>query len=420
MSQYPFLASRIFGTPLLIHPDKLQIILNAIGPRIGIDVPAIDARMVENDERRSAGYRIEEGVGIIPIYGTLVSRGSWMDAMSGVTGYNNIAKAVRTAEEDDAVKSILYDIDSPGGEADLVDSLANLIFESRNKKPSTAIANESAFSAAMWLASAAGTVVAPRTATVGSIGVVMTHMSIADAAEKAGIVVTHIHAGARKVDFSPYQHLQPEAVDTAQALVNNLYEIFTGEVARNRGMDQDAVKATEAGIFSANDALKIGLIDRIASYDETLAAMQASANQQSPPMRSIKMSDENAMQAAVTAERQRSTAITQAAQAAGCPDMAATLINEGVTIEQAQAKISQAGEIIAACKMAGCPDSARSFVKAGLSIQDVRSNLFDVMAARDAATHTDGGIQAGQDHGVTIQAGWDRAIKKVCGSLRAN
>lgn len=282
MKQYPFIASRIFGTPLLIHPGKLEIILQALGPRFGLDLPAPQSAEYDNAERRRAGYRVDRGVAIIPVHGTLVGRADSLDALSGITGYNRISRALDMALSDDDVREILVDYDTPGGEAALLDALAERMFAARQQKRITAMVNELAASAGYWLASSANQVVMTRAATAGSIGVVMTHMSVAGMAEKMGVVITHIHAGAHKVDFSPYQSLSDDAKGDAQARVNELYDLFTGTVARNRGISQATVKSTEARMFSADVARELGLVDDIDSFDATLARLQQAARPSIP------------------------------------------------------------------------------------------------------------------------------------------
>ena len=356
--QYPFIASRIFGTPLLIHPGKLEIILQALGPRFGINIKS-GPKMEEydNSQRRAAGYRVENGVAIIPIHGTLVGRADFLDAMSGVTGYTTLQKTIAMAESDDKVQHILYDLDTPGGEATLLDGLAEHMYQSRALKPSTALVNEYAASAGYWLASAASEIVMTRAAMVGSIGVVMTHMSVEGAAKKAGIKITHIHAGAHKVDFSPYKDLGQDGLEDAQAVVNELYDLFTATVARNRGIEQAAVKNTEARMFMADAALELGLVDRIDSAEQTLADLQAALRPSNITLKSeVKMSEqttssidlthpevvgaiETATAAAVSAERDRVLGILGCEAAEGRLEMAIALAEQPAMSIEAATKV---------------------------------------------------------------------------------
>jgi ClpP class serine protease len=112
-----YLASRLFGTPLLIHRPKLDVILSVVGQRIGMaDVPAIP-RMDMAAFQRPSSTAAPEGIAVIPIHGSLVKRSLGMEAASGLTSYGEIAAMLDAALADPQVSGILLDIDSPGGEA---------------------------------------------------------------------------------------------------------------------------------------------------------------------------------------------------------------------------------------------------------------------------------------------------------------
>ena len=135
-----------------------------------------------------------------------------------------------------------------------------------------AFVNEHAYSAAFSIASVADKVVVTRTGGVGSVGVVTSHVNASGAMDRLGYKITFIHAGKHKVDGNPYESL-PEAVkNRMQARIDGLYDIFVSTVARNLGLDDQAVRATEALTYSAEDAVELGFAHEIAPFDEALAA----------------------------------------------------------------------------------------------------------------------------------------------------
>ena len=172
---------------------------------------------------------------------------------------------------DDDVGQIVLNIDSPGGEVAGVFDLADMIYQARGKKPITAIANESALSAAYLIAAAADHVYLTRTASVGSIGVMALHVDQSEAEKNAGLNVTAIYAGEHKNDFSPHGPLSEIAIKLAQAKVNATYDLFVSTVARNRGIPENAVRKTEAAIYTGEEAVSIGLADRIQSFNNLIA-----------------------------------------------------------------------------------------------------------------------------------------------------
>lgn len=265
--QLVHLASRLYGTPLLIARSKLDVILSVLGPRIGL--PEIDTavRLPTPKAGTSVG---QPGIAIIPVHGTLVRRAIGLEAASGLTSYGEIAARIDTALADPQVSGILLDLDSPGGEAGGVFELAARIRAANDIKPVWAHANDSAYSAAYAIAAAASRLTLSQTAGVGSIGVIALHVdqSIKDA--KDGIAFTAIYAGHHKNDFSPHAPLSPQAASTLQTEVDRLYGIFVSQVAQMRGLDSDAVRATEAGLLFGEAAVTAGLADAVISLDQVL------------------------------------------------------------------------------------------------------------------------------------------------------
>ncbi len=159
MKLLPHIASRVLGTPLLVGQAKLEAILSALGPRIGIETQPFG---LPAEPRRRRAYPVTpEGVALIPVLGTLVRRAGPIEAASGLTSYGELETEILDAATDPAVRAILLDVDSPGGEAAGVFDLADLVFVARSLKPVWAVANEEAFSGAYAIASAAERMLVP-------------------------------------------------------------------------------------------------------------------------------------------------------------------------------------------------------------------------------------------------------------------
>lgn len=268
------IAELVFNQPLMITESKLNAILHILGPRMNLNItnmPQQEAVMLSDDQRRRAGYSVQDGVATIGIYGPLMHRVLASEFPSGgPTTYNDIRTSFDTALADDGVVEIKLDIDSCGGMVAGVFDLAEHVYQSRGVKQITAVVNEQAYSAAYLLASAADKVIVPRTGGVGSIGVILTHVDLSRAEDTAGITVTHIMAGARKADGTPHQPLSTEALGVFQGNVNTTYKLFTETVARYRNMDVQAVCDTEAGFFIGKKAVDIGLADEVQAADTEL------------------------------------------------------------------------------------------------------------------------------------------------------
>lgn len=276
MSLLPHLASRIFNVPLLIHPAKLDAILHGLGPRFGLpDHPEPEAYLTPSAKREPGGYRVVNGVAVIDIFGVLAHRTRIEADSSWIQGYNDIGRQLEASLNDSSAKAILLQIDSPGGEVAGAFQLAEQIRAARDRKPIHAVASDLAASAAYLIASAATTIAAPPTAMVGSIGVVMRHVDLSGALAKEGVTVTHIYAGARKIDGNPYQSLPDSVRGRFQAEVDHVYGLFVAAVAAHRKLDETAVRNTEAGLLRADEAHALGLIDSIENPDQLLARLAA-------------------------------------------------------------------------------------------------------------------------------------------------
>ena len=278
-------ATRIFNTPLVIHPDKAEVILTALAPRLHLkSMTRLDGSTFafddddyftppeqdpEEERVRKDGYDLQNGLAIIPVEGTLVHKLGSMRPYSGMTGYDGIKASLFNALDDDEVRGVLFDIDSPGGEVSGCFDLADTIYGVRGVKPMRAVCDEMACSAAYAIASAADRVTLPRTAYAGSIGVIFLHIDLSKALAKDGISVTMLKYGAAKFEGNEFEPLRAETIERFQREIDRAGEMFVALVARNRSLDPKAVRATEGASFAGDDVVDLGLADAVESADET-------------------------------------------------------------------------------------------------------------------------------------------------------
>jgi signal peptide peptidase SppA len=284
----PHVASRVFGSPLLIQPRKLDVILRVLGPRIGLSGKAILPDDDEDDATDRNPYTITpDGIAVISVAGSLVRKSSFMDAYSGLTSYAAIETEFLDAVTNPSVKGILLDIDSPGGECAGCMDLSDEIYKQRGSKPIYAIANESMFSAAYALGSAADKIFVTRTGGVGSIGVICLHVDQSGMDAQEGLKFTPIYAGDHKNDFTPHEPLADDVKNEMQGEVDRLYTMFVDTVARNRGISTQRVKDTQAALFWGPDAVKSGLADSAGNIGDALGALASVLPTVTAPQRVI-------------------------------------------------------------------------------------------------------------------------------------
>lgn len=282
------LAARIFGTPLLVDSKKLDAIVGALGPRLGLDV-AQAAEGPEFEPKERAPLEVSDGVAVVQVVGSLAHRVSGLDAMSGASSYQTIAEELKSALDDPSVRGILLEVDSFGGEAAGCFDLADKVHAAAQVKPVYGVASQYALSAGYALLSQCTRVFVPQSGEVGSIGVVTTHVDLSAAAAAEGVRVTHVHAGARKVDYSPYQQLSAEARSRMESEVGQLYATFLDKVSRARGerLTADAARETEAGTYMGERAVRAGLADEVGDLGAARSALAAEIEKEKNAMKEL-------------------------------------------------------------------------------------------------------------------------------------
>lgn len=281
-TRLPHIAARLFEEPLLLHPRKLQTIVHVLSPRLFSDAETGVMEMLQDQFLANHPEPINPGqnsIAVIPVHGTLVQRGDYMDALSGLRSYEAIRAEFDEVMARADIDAVLFDIDSGGGEAAGVFDLTDYIFSRRGEKPIYAFANEHAYSAAYALASTADKIFLPRTGGVGSIGVVAVHLDQSGFNEKSGLQYTPIYAGARKIDGWPHAPLSETAQSRMQARVDMVYGVFTQSVAKYRGLSESKITSTQADCFDGAAAVEAGLADGIAAFDEVIETILADIEQ---------------------------------------------------------------------------------------------------------------------------------------------
>ena len=406
MTSLVHLASRLYGTPLLIARAKLDTLLAVLGPRIGLGptelaLPVIAPSSIEP-------VPTMPGIAIIPIHGTLVRRAVGLDAASGLTSYARIAADIDAALASPDVAGILLDIDSPGGEAGGVFELSAHIRAANAVKPVWAHAGDSAFSAGYAIACAARRVTLAQTGGVGSIGVIALHIDQSVRNAQNGLSVTALYAGAHKNDATPHAPLTPQATDALQSEIDRLYALFVDHVARMRGLDADAVRATEAALYFGSDAVTAGLADAVAPFNAVLAEFSTALGRHSPgsngPLPGANTPLASPVRLALPSLPEISMTLpTEAAPAQPTPTAAPpaappTILPTAPPVVPAPAAAltaaviadahAEATAIAELCLLAGCPERTTEFLVAGMGAAQVRQVLLQARADQvEIASH---------------------------------
>ncbi len=226
----------------------------------------------------TAGEEIppENSFAIINISGTIqAAPASPVDTV----GYNhkNLMDYVDRLMEDETNHGILLKVNSGGGTVYHSDEfyLKLVEYKETTGRPIHAYFEQTAASGAYYISCAAEHISANRNCWTGSIGVIISYVNMSGLMDKLGVEEIIISTGPSKGMGSSMSQLTEEQRAIYQGLVDEAYETFTQIVALGRNMPLEQVKQLADGrVYTAKQALENGLIDRVNSWEDAVAAME--------------------------------------------------------------------------------------------------------------------------------------------------
>jgi len=278
---YPNVTRLVMEKPWAILPGHLAVMRDLVLMRAdGVHLSDEESQQRLGAARPNRGAsQAPKSVAVIPIHGSIVPKATMFTDISGATSIQDLRSMFADAMNDPDVGSIVFDVDSPGGQVDLIPEFAADIRAQRGRKPMLAVSNTMMASAAYWLASQADEVAVSPSSMTGSIGVFAAHDDLSAAMEQLGVKTTFISAGKYKTEANSAEPLTEEARAHIQSLVDDAYMAFTGDVAKGRRVTVADVRNGfgEGRVLTAKAAVSAGLADRVATLEQTIsrAASQA-------------------------------------------------------------------------------------------------------------------------------------------------
>lgn len=364
--------------PWLITESALDQLM-AIADRMG-DPEALETRLGRPlDNSQSAVVR--DGVAIIPVTGPIFRYANMFTRISGATSTQVLATDIQAALDNPQVRGIVLNVDSPGGEANGINELSDLIYAARSKKPIKAYVGGMAASGGYWIASAASEVIIDDTGMAGSIGAVV-EIKLGDDKESGKrYQIVSRNAPNKRPDLST-EGGRAKIAETIDALG----DVFAAKVARNLGVDPEDVPAMgdHGGIKMGAAAVEAGLAHRLGSLESVIADLaRPAANQQRKPSMQVKTTAE--LRAAIEAGTDPLTI-----------EIAEPVMSEPVDVDAIKAEASQAAVTaererikgINALAAVGFEEEVQTAIDTGLSVEATALSLY----------------KASQDRGVTLGA----------------
>jgi signal peptide peptidase SppA len=281
--RYEHLVAYALEHPWAVTPNMRTLIADLLAKRLAgedADVEALARAKAQRETRTVTGSPEGSGVAVIPIAGLIAPRMNLFSDVSGGATFEGLTQQLQAAVADPAVKTIVFDVDSPGGNVAGSTEFARAVLNARASKTIIAHANHLMASAAYWTMAGATEIVASPSALVGSIGVYALYDDLTAAMQSHGVKREVFSAGKYKADGVGGTALTDEARAHIQALIDGAYGRFVGDVAKGRGVSTAAVRNGfgEGRVLDAETAKTEGLVDRVATLDETLARVTRSTS----------------------------------------------------------------------------------------------------------------------------------------------
>jgi signal peptide peptidase SppA len=272
---YDHLAAFALEHPWALTDNMREVVANTIARRLaGMDDDEDGiARAQQARDTRDVAVRGGGLVAVLPLHGVIAPRMNMLSEISGGATFEGLTKQLNAAVADPDVTTIVFDVDSPGGNVAGASEFARDVLRARAIKPIIVQANHLMASAAYWGLAGATEIVASPSAMVGSVGVYGIHDDLTEARAKLGIKREVLSAGKYKAEAVAGMALSESARAHQQHLIDGYYDRMVGDIAKGRGVSAAAVRAGygEGRVLNVDDALAAGLIDRIATLDDTLA-----------------------------------------------------------------------------------------------------------------------------------------------------
>lgn len=416
MRNLPHIAGMAFNTPLLLEPAYARVFFCALAGQMGINLvrDGGDVLTLPDMQRESASfageratsrrpYQVVDRIAVIPVSGTLVNKGSWLNAMSGMSSYDQLTGQLKAAVSDPDVDGILLDMDTPGGMVAGAFDCADNIARMREIKPIWALANDMNCSAGQLIASAASRRLITQTACAGSIGVLMAHSNYAGKLEQDGVEITLIHSGTRKVDGNQFQALPEDVRARFQQKIDTTRMLFAQKVAQYSGMQLEDVLATEAAVYSGREAVRAGLADEVVLNTDAVALMRDALGKTSVKMiNGENMTVSTGQNQVVKQEDNVQQTTTDASVQSADDQIAAAVRAENQRImgilncEAAQGREAQARALAETPGMT-VEDAQRILAAAPQSAQSRSETALDALMAQEGAQAVSAGMTTAQD-----------------------
>lgn len=240
----------------------------------GVAATLVGKRLLGRLTRGRLGTTDDYNVAKVTVSGPIQRTRGRMSPLSGQrpATADDIVDQITAADDDDAVRALLVELNTPGGEVLPSDDIRRAAADFDG--PTVAYATDTCASGGYWIASGCDELWARDVSLVGSIGVVGSRPNAAGLADRLGISYEQFTAGEYKDAGVPLREIEDDERAYLQSIVDGYYEEFISTVSEGRDMDPEAIRDTEARIYLGSDAAEIGLVDELGTERDVEARIE--------------------------------------------------------------------------------------------------------------------------------------------------
>jgi protease IV len=233
-------------------------------------LPAFGRNSKVHEELIGGQEKAKDKIAVIEIKGVIVSARLYDGASA-----TDLCEALRAAAADPAVRAVLLDIDTPGGEITASDEIHQAVKGVRQAgKPVVSCMRSMGASGGYYIATASDWIVANRLTLTGSVGVIVSGWNVTGLLDKVGVRATTYKSGAMKDMLSPMRNATPQEEAYLNGLVRQDFLEFAAVVAQGRTKRYPTVEAvlnapfSDGRVLSGRDAFAAGLVDELGYFDD--------------------------------------------------------------------------------------------------------------------------------------------------------
>jgi len=269
----PFTAEEALAEGLVDHLAYYDEFLDAAEEKAGGKLKTLGAS--DYLDRRAGFNAGASTIAVIHATGVIHRGTSGYDPSVGLhMGSDTVAKALREARKNAAVKAVILRVDSPGGSALASDIIWGELKRTRQDKPVVASYGSVAASGGYYISCGADRIVAEPATLTGSIGVVYGKFVKKELFDWLGLTFGQIQKGKNADLWTDLKRWDPkQKEDYFWKFTRKIYDQFLDRVADGRKMTTEDVDQIGQGrVWTGREAKERGLVDELGGFAEAVRA----------------------------------------------------------------------------------------------------------------------------------------------------